>query len=210
MKLDHKIFDILHTINLPIRKGLSYTPKDLMDEDYYEIDFDVKLSDGYNLQRPLVWSYVQKSELILSILKGIQLPNLSVIMSETEEYVTKVSNKKLLKVIDGKQRLSTIFEFIRGEFNIYIPELEEALPSFSFRELDEKLQRRILNAHLRLDIVYEHPADPESIVSDIELIKWFRLINFSGTEQEAAHNFHLNRRLSTLVYERNQQTTHKR
>lgn len=74
-------------------------------ENRYDIDWDIILSDGKLLQRDFCWSHEQKSELILSVLKNIPIPPFSFIIGG--------KNDKTLRVIDGKQRLSTLIDFIK-------------------------------------------------------------------------------------------------
>ena len=59
-----------------------------------------------DFQRGLVWKPKQKSKLIESILMGIPLPLIYVKEDEKGVYV----------IVDGKQRLSTLFSFINNEF----------------------------------------------------------------------------------------------
>lgn len=66
---------------------------------------DINLSPNY--QRGEVWNNHAKSELILSILTNVCIP--SIIVSK---------NNNIYDVIDGKQRLTTIFKFVDNEFPI--------------------------------------------------------------------------------------------
>ena len=59
-------------------------------------------------QRNLVWSSKQKSELIESIIMGIPLP----------AFYVKENPEGVYVVVDGKQRLSTLFDFIDGKFKL--------------------------------------------------------------------------------------------
>lgn len=62
------------------------------------LDFDILLpTKNKNLQRPLVWTLFQKQQLIISILKGIRIPSITVLVREHKHY----------QVVDGKQRLTT-------------------------------------------------------------------------------------------------------
>ena len=70
-------------------------------ENRYDIDWDIILSDGKPLQRDFCSCDQQKSELILSVLKNIPIPPFSFIIGGKDD--------KTLRVIDGKQRLSTFF-----------------------------------------------------------------------------------------------------
>ena len=59
-------------------------------------------------QRDLVWNSKQKCELIESIIMGIPLP----------AFYVKENKEGVYIVVDGKQRLQTLFEFINGEFKL--------------------------------------------------------------------------------------------
>jgi hypothetical protein len=59
-----------------------------------------------DFQREFVWTLKQKSELIESILMGIPLPMI---------YFFEGDNG-VLQVVDGKQRLTTLFQFLANEF----------------------------------------------------------------------------------------------
>ena len=147
--------------------------------DYgYDIDFDVFLeTKGCNLQRPLCWNLNQKQELIFSILKGIEIPQLSILLREYED------GKKTLKVIDGKQRLNAIISFYKNEFPILFNGEE-----YYFSELGSS-QSLIRLLMLKVKMAYDYFDDK---LPDEELIKWFNLINFSGTEQDKKHIDFLN------------------
>jgi uncharacterized protein with ParB-like and HNH nuclease domain len=73
------------------------------------MDYDVYLpSIDMNLQRGYVWTLLQKQALIISMLKGIKMPHM--VFVQKENYI--------LEVIDGKQRLSTMVDFCKNEFQI--------------------------------------------------------------------------------------------
>ena len=139
------------------------------------IDWDVYLpSKGMNLQRPFVWTLEQKQELIYSIFKGIQLPPISIIQFRNDD------KNITYKIIDGKQRLSTIISFVKNEFPIIWNEHE-----YFFDDLDNSIQGEFLyHGLIRSNIGYEYPDQP---ISDQDKIKWFNMINFSGTPQDKEH-----------------------
>lgn len=91
------------------------------------LDFDVFLPTYQkNLQRPFVWTLIQKQALIETILKGVKLPSISVVCFENSE------NRRIFEIIDGKQRLSTILSFVNDEFPIIADGFE-----FYFKDFDE-------------------------------------------------------------------------
>lgn len=138
------------------------------------IDFDVFLpTKGFNLQRELVWNINQKRELILSIFIGRHIPHISYINKWGED------NSDIYQIIDGKQRLSTIFEFYNNKFTIYL-EGEE----WFFKDLPEDYQSGFLRTHLRGYVVNEEKING---ISDQLKIDWFSFINFAGTPQDSEH-----------------------
>lgn len=163
---------------LNIRNEISYTPVDF----FYPgegirshrsmrrtIDYDVKLSNGTLLQRDFVWTLKQKQELIWSIWKEITLPRFAILIYEDT----------IFKIIDGKQRLSTIGAFMNNEFPIEIDGCE-----FYYKDCDSHLQRLVWNCDLRVNIIYEYEGE---CLSDEELIHWFELLNWAGTPQDRQH-----------------------
>ncbi len=153
--------------------------KDLItDSEYYNLDFDVFLpTKNKNLQRDYCWSNTQKSELILSILKGIQIPVFYFVQSKAKD------GARTYKVIDGKQRLSTILSFVRGEFFVVHDDC-----AYSFENLDAECQQKIMLYDITVNIAYEYYDKP---ISDNDLIAWFELINFAGTQQDIQHLINL-------------------
>lgn len=142
------------------------------------IDYDVKLSNGKNLQRDFVWSIEQKRELIISMLKEIRLPNFAIV-HYVDDSLPFDKQKVTYKIIDGKQRLKTIEEFINNKFGLLINGEE-----YFYDDLDQNAQFRIARYSLNFNIVYEY-ADTR--LTDDELICWFELVNFAGTPQDLDH-----------------------
>lgn len=156
------------------------SPKEIVSRVNYlknqMIDFNVFLpSIEKPLQRDLVWNSLQKRELIMSILIGRHIPHLSII----NRYILGNNDKDHLEIIDGKQRLSTIFQFIDGLFPI---EIDDTI--FYFKDLPEDYQIAIEKCNLRYYIVNEE--SPNSI-TDQDKIDWFRFINYCGTPQDKEH-----------------------
>lgn len=141
-----------------------------------DIDLDVFLpTRGKNLQRPLVWSIDQKRELIWSVLMRRPIPPVSIINSISKED----DRKDVYLVIDGKQRISTMLEFIDGKFTL---DTEDGPLTFS--QLPEDYQSAILHHSIRVNIINE-PWDDR--ITDDQKVEWFMFINFAGTRQDKAH-----------------------
>lgn len=159
---------------LDIRPELNHSPRNLFLKPYYVVDYDPKLSDGSSLQRPFCWTLEQKQDLIISIIKGIQIPRFAAVMFDPENGTPKV-----MKIVDGKQRLSTIQAFMNNEFPIVVNDQE-----FYYIDFDENLAGYIWNLDMRFSFIYEYP---DMMLSDEALVGWFHLINFAGTPQDKAH-----------------------
>lgn len=147
-----------------------------------ELDLDVYLPTyGKNLQRPLVWNLEQKQELILSILKWIRLPYISVvkIIKDVPEELRFTRKKYIYQVIDWKQRLTTIISFLKDEFPIVV-NWEE----YYHKDL-WKFTCYIDFEPLIWNIAYHSEIENEEYdITDDKKVKWFKMINFAGTPQD--------------------------
>lgn len=155
----------------------SFRLKDLISETKdYHFDFDVFLrSVGMNLQRDFVWTQEQKSQLILSILKGIRIPPMTFVLQKNRP----ASPDQVWQVIDGKQRLSAMIDFIEEKFPIRWEGVD-----YFLNDLPEDCRREVLGFWPVMDVGYEYSDNP---ISDQDKIRWFELINFAGTPQDTAH-----------------------
>lgn len=140
------------------------------------IDFDVFLpTKGKNLQRDYVWTIDQKRELIWSILMNRHIPRMAMLNIVSN----KLDTKGTYQVIDGKQRLSAMISFYRGEYTLLIDDQE-----YYFKDLPIDYQRVISGYMFPYYIVNE---DYGNKITDEDKINWFRYINFAGTPQDAEH-----------------------
>lgn len=142
----------------------------------YKVDFDVYLPTyEKNLQRPLVWTLLQKQQLILSILKGAYIPNVSAV-----EVVNSDGETLEFQIIDGKQRMSTVFAFLDGKF----PLVDGDGNKYYFKDLPTLLQNRVSRYYFTINVAY---SDPENRITDQQKVEWFKFINFAGTAQDYEH-----------------------
>ncbi|HAS8484303.1 TPA: DUF262 domain-containing protein, partial [Vibrio vulnificus] len=118
-----------------------------------------------------VWPEPRKSKLIESILMGLPLPVF---------YFAERPNGDWI-IVDGLQRITTIYDFMRGEFSLNGLEVLDALNGKSFSGLERAEQRKIreypLTAHL-IDMA----TDKDNIIVEL-----FHRINTYGvklSEQE--------------------------
>jgi uncharacterized protein with ParB-like and HNH nuclease domain len=186
-----KLDDISKKINIKnnVNKGTSVWVyfKDIFDEDY-KVDFDIYLpSKGMNLQRPLVWTLFQKQQFILSLLKDIPIPHITVI--QYKEYPGVPTSKSLFKIIDGKQRITTMIMFYQNEFPIIWEGVE-----YFYNNLDIWAQRKIKHKTVIGDVYYEYPDER---LTDDQLIELFEQINWAGTPQDL---YHINSLKNNIYY----------
>lgn len=143
----------------------------------HTIDYDVYLpSIGMNLQRDFCWTDLQKSEFILSILKGTKILPLAEIY-----HIHADGRATTHHIIDGKQRLSTLLDFVNGKEGLFLIYNNCA---YTFTDLDEDAQRQILLYRFEVNRAWEYDDSP---ISDTHKIAWFEKLNFSGTQQDKGH-----------------------
>jgi len=174
-----KLCDIKKPINIHIQKGISMDLNDFVDDTYGDIiDYDVYLpSKEMNLQREFVWTLEQKQELIISVIKGIELSSISVIIYRDD--INQKNRNQVVKIIDGKQRVSTLIAFVKNEFPLTINNI-----NYYHNDLEDNIKSIFNHFWFRSDRVYEYP---DRLIADEDKIAWFEMINFSGTPQEKEH-----------------------
>lgn len=157
-----------------IKTTINWTVKNL------KAMFDEKdtLSFDHPIQRQSSqWDNEQQSLLIHSMLANFPVPNIYVHKTESVEVDAKGKHTYHYSVLDGKQRMTTTFSFINGEYALAetIPDIEIEGVTYSiagkyFEDLDEDVQQEILR--FRFNIVAFEDVTNE----DIEEI-FFRLNN---------------------------------
>lgn len=130
------------------KSSLPWTVKQLksMYEDKRTLDFN------HPIQRKSgQWNALSKSLLIHSMLANYPIPPIYCQKETTNEISDKGTNVNLYSVLDGKQRLTIIFDFINGKFKLHkgTPSFERddeeiELANKSFDELDKDTQEDIL------------------------------------------------------------------
>ena len=133
----------------------------------------IKLDPDF--QRHTVWSQKQKSELIESILMGIPLPLIYV----------KEDDKGVYIIVDGRQRLTTLFQFMTHEFPLeklsvlknlngaYFSETTENETKFD-KHLTQAQQSKIEDCPLTLHVI--KPPTQDRVTFDL-----FDRVNRGGT-----------------------------
>jgi len=113
-----------------------------------------------SFQRKFVWSLSQSSKLIESFLLGLPVPSI---------FLYKDKETQKLKVIDGQQRLKTIFGYFNGIFPdskkpFHLKGVNKKWEGKSFLDLDDPDKRRLRDSVLRAIIVEQlDPKDNTSI-----------------------------------------------
>ena len=157
----------------------------------------IKLDPDY--QRQVVWTAKQKSELIESILMGIPLPLIYV----------KEDDKGVYIIVDGRQRLTTLFQFMSHEFALQNLNVLKDLNGAYFSEttkngtkfdkyLTQSQQSKIEDCPLTLHVI--KPPTQDRVTFDL-----FDRVNRGGTRlnnqemRNAIYQGYATKLLNTLV-----------
>jgi hypothetical protein len=161
----------------PIRFEIATYPADFTLEVLYQkwLNKDFAIPP---FQRKFVWKKAQSSRLIESFMMGLPVPQIFLYVDE---------NEKLL-IVDGHQRLKSVFYFFegywgepdpRGQRKIFkLNEINEKSKWFSksFEEFEASDKRRLKNALLRAVLVKQ--LDP---TDDTSVYHVFERLNTGGT-----------------------------
>jgi hypothetical protein len=115
----------IETINLQIEKG------------------NIDLQPAF--QRRAAWDEVRKSRLIESIIVGMPVPN--IVLAENHDH------RGRFIVIDGKQRLVAISQFIRGEYALKGLDIRSELNGKTYGNLPEGDRNNFDNSTLRSTVI---------------------------------------------------------
>ena len=138
------------------------------------LDLNVYLpSKGRNLQRELYWTLEQKQKFIISVLQDRPLLPLS---------INYKCDKGIYEVIDGKQRLSCLISYYKGEFPIIVNNEE-----YYYQDLEKYTSLKIKLFDFHAYQHFEHERDLKTILSDEDKIKWFLYINNTATPQQDSY-----------------------
>ncbi|WP_218187145.1 MULTISPECIES: DUF262 domain-containing protein [unclassified Pseudomonas] len=115
----------IETINLQIQKG------------------NIDLQPGF--QRRVAWDDERKSRLIESIIVGLPVPN--IVLAENKD-----SRGKFI-VIDGKQRLVAVSEYMQGTYKLKGLDMRPDLNSKAFNDLPQEDREHLENATIRSSVI---------------------------------------------------------
>lgn len=180
--------DTLKPENIGTADGVYPDANIKIDRDQYSVfelkrRFDKKtIVLDPDFQREFVWSPKQKSELIESVLMGIPLPLIYLVEREDGK----------LAVVDGRQRLTTFFDFLDGKFRLSELRILKDISNKKFNELDGKYQKFQSDFEdFQLIVQTIKPPTPDRIKFDI-----FDRVNRGGTNlnnQEMRNALYLGR-----------------
>lgn len=109
-------------------------------------------------QRRSVWNQSFKDYFIDTILLSYPSPAIFLYKETSPEGVTQHN------VVDGKQRLTTIFEFVSNEFPVYDDAAREELRGKYFRELEDDDKRALWGYRFSVEFL---PTNEEGIINNI-------------------------------------------
>ena len=123
-----------------------------------------------------IWNSERKSRLIESLLLRIPIPVFYVAAQENDDW----------SVVDGLQRMSTIVDFINGEFGLEKLQYLTSFDKLKHEKLPRPMQRRISETQLIVNVI--EPGTPPEVMFNI-----FLRINTGGMTlngQEIRHAMH--------------------
>jgi hypothetical protein len=126
-------------LNSPLDRDISLEKADRSLSELKRWYDDGDLIVDPEWQRNYVWNNRQASKLIESFLLNIPVPVVYLAKTVDDEY----------EVIDGLQRLTSVFKFLDNKFKLVGLDLLTDLNGHDFKKLDKSLQRKLRNSTLR-------------------------------------------------------------
>lgn len=109
-------------------------------------------------QRRSVWNQDYKDFFVDTVLNDYPAPAIFIYQEITPEGVSKVS------IVDGKQRLSTLFEFANNEFAVFEKSTIERLRGKFFKDFETDVKRKFWKYQFAIEYL---PSSEEKIIADI-------------------------------------------
>lgn len=109
-------------------------------------------------QRRSVWNQDYKDYFIDTVLNGYPAPAIFIYQEITPEGVSKVS------IVDGKQRLSTLFEFAKNQFPVYEKSTIQRLRSKYFTDLEPEDKQNFWKYQFAIEYL---PSSDEQVIGNI-------------------------------------------
>lgn len=136
---------------------MRFTSSDPDIETLYRRISDKLLDLQPDFQRGEVWGKSKQQRLIDTILRGWHVPPIHVIQHDDSD---------IHEILDGKQRLTAIFDFMNNEFTIdgYIEPLTDEILELHgqrFNELPVSVRQRLMRTPIRQLLIYDFtPEEP--------------------------------------------------
>lgn len=123
---------------------------------------------GRNLQRELCWTIENKAALIRSMLYGNFIAPISAVIA----YRNDEDTTGYYQIIDGKQRLTAIFDFIEGAYPVTLNDA-----SYYYKDFDYRLQQAMLKNAPIINLCIDEMSDDDKIA-------WYLRLNYAGVPQQ--------------------------
>jgi len=163
---------------------------DLKSDNGRELDIDSltspreKRKTDYKpyYQRNYIWQEDKASYLLESILLGYQIPPI-ILFSRNKK------GRKILEIIDGRQRYQTILRYMDNEFALEKKGLQayENLDKKKFNDLEENMQERLLESTIT-QVKYFLSNNVETKYEDYVIKEIFRRYNSGITKMKTIDN----------------------
>lgn len=177
-EVDVKISDTIRTKKDDWEKIIDRRTHDFRVSDLYKKLYEKQLDLAPFYQRDFVWTLEQKRAYIENLFKGkaVITPTFIQCSKPIEDRVDSF-DFDILEVVDGKQRLSTIFEFLENQFC-----LEDGV---YFKNLNAKDKIEILFMNVKATEIT--PRKWNNDLTDKQKIELFLEINELGTKMSEEH-----------------------
>lgn len=133
-----------------------------------------------SFQRRFVWTKVEQSRFVESLILGLPVPSL---------FLATDPETKKMSIIDGQQRLMSLVRFFSGELALSGKDIQEELKGKRYKTpegkksvklLSEEDKRSIENALIHAVVIKQAESVPEGGDYTDELIQIFKRLNTSG------------------------------
>jgi hypothetical protein len=125
---------------------------------FWDIYQRERLNLDPSYQRRSVWNQAFKDYFIETVLLGFPTPAIFLYEEISPE------GRAIYNVVDGKQRLSTIFEFINGEFPVSDESVLNNLQGSYFKNLDDETKKEFWNYQFIIEFL---PETDENVIRGI-------------------------------------------
>lgn len=135
----------------------------------------IKLDTEIDIQRDWVWDSTKKNKLIDSIFLGIPINYIWIAKLAIKRNGNRNNDIETHVVIDGKQRLKTIYSFLNNEFSLkkeYMTSFKKQnqtklISNKKFTELEKYLRILFLESKVLFKIIEINDTDSEEIIWEI-------------------------------------------